>query len=65
MNRKVNYSQLLVIAIVVGAIAGIFGFVLGAVFHLDRSLVGAIAIAAVVVLVQPIYNRLKSQGILK
>ena len=60
-----NYPQLVLIAVVVGVIAGFCGLALHAIFHLSNNLVGVVAIVSAVVLVQPIYNGLKNKGILK
>ncbi len=65
MDRKINYPQLLLVAVVVGVIAGLCGLAVHAIFHLSSNLVGVVAIVSAVVLVQPIYNGLKTRGILK
>ena len=65
MNRKMNYPQLVLVAIVVGVIAGLCGLAAHAIFHLSSNFVGVVAIVSAVILVQPIYNGLKTRGVLK
>ena len=65
MDRKINYPQLLLVAVVMGVIAGLCAFAFHAIFHVSTNLVRIVGIVAAVLLGPPIYKSLKHRGVLK
>lgn len=65
MSSKINFAQLLIVAIGLGIVSGILGFAIHAVFHVDSVPLGYVLVIAAAGLVSPIYRALQDRGVMK